>query len=140
MRAALGAALLIVAPPALAEDAGTSSDAEAAAVPALLADAAALVDAASIACEGGLCETRTGTTCDVGDVSPGRPGPSAAGPLAVVAALALGASRRRSARRLAGQRASGRDAHLPRGEWARGSRPSRAPEGCRRGQKKQGLL
>src|SRR5277367_5413523 len=52
-------------------------------------DAAVFVDGATIACDGALCETRTGTTCDLAGVSPGRISPSSAGPFAIVGALAF---------------------------------------------------
>ncbi len=123
MRIALGAALLLVAPRAVAEDAGDRGGEDDAASAADAPDAAALVDGATIACDGALCATQTGTTCDLAGLSPGRISPSCAGGFAILGALSLAASRRRSARRLASAPGAGRRAHL--GEVRRAKPPRR---------------
>ncbi len=122
MQTAVGAALLLVSPIASAEDSGTGGTEEDAAAPVLGRDAAVFVDAATIACEGGFCETQTGTTCDLAGTSPGRISPSAASPFAILVAVALAAGRRRSARLRQRGAASGRCALPATGERASASR------------------
>jgi hypothetical protein len=122
MQTAVGAALLLVSPIAAAEDSGTGGTEEDAAPPVLGRDAAVFIDAAAIACEGGFCETQTGTTCDLAGASPGRISPSAASPFAILVALALAAGRRGSARRPQRGAALGRSAHPATDERANESR------------------
>jgi hypothetical protein len=122
MQIAVGAVLLLVSPLAAAEDSGTGGIEEDAGVPLPGRDAAVFFDAATIACDGGLCDTQTGTTCDLAGASPGRISPSVVSPFAILAALALAAGHRRSARLPARRVALGRRAH-PAGLWrARASR------------------
>ncbi len=122
MQAALGAALLLVSPIAAAEDSGTGGIEEDASVLVPGRDAAIFVDAATIACDGGLCDTQTGTTCDLAGASPGRISPSVVSPFAILAALALAAGHRRSARLPARRVALGRRAHHATDECANASR------------------
>jgi hypothetical protein len=89
----LGAVLLLVSPAATAEEGGDASLETEAAPPEPGVDAA-LVDGAVLACDGTLCDTSTGTTCDIAALSPGHFAPSAAG-LAWLGGLVL-ARRRRS--------------------------------------------
>jgi hypothetical protein len=112
MRIALGAALFLLSPVARAEDGGDRGSSDDAAADVAAADAAAFVDAATIACDGALCATQTGTTCDLGGLSPGRNSPSSAGGFAILGALSLAAAFRRSARPRASAPGAGRRAHL----------------------------
>ena len=98
MRMAVGAGLLLVSSRASAEDAGDHAAGDDAAPAVVAPDGAAPLDGATIACDGALCETQTGTTCDLAGVSPGRISPSFAGAFGILGAVILAASRRRSAR------------------------------------------
>lgn len=123
-RFALGVALLLMSPQVRAADSGKVGVDDDGAAPLPPQDAAALFDEALIACDGALCETQTGTTCDVAAASPGRISPSAASPFAILAVLALIARRRWPARLSIIARGSGRDAHLDAAGWATGPRPA----------------
>jgi hypothetical protein len=74
----VGAVLLLVSPVATADEGGVAKPEAEAAPPEEETDAA-LVDGAALACDGSLCDTQTGTTCDIGALSPGHFAPSAAG-------------------------------------------------------------
>ncbi len=111
MRLAIGAALLLVSLPAGAEDAGDRGYEDDGATAVLAQDAAESVEAATIACDGALCETQTGTTCDLLGVSPGRFSPSCADRFGILGALLLAAIRRRSVRRPTPVVRLGRRAH-----------------------------
>ena len=127
MRFTVGAALLMVSSRAMAEDSGAVGvDEDAAAL--CRPGTRAFVDGAMIACEGGLCETQTGTTCAIAGASPGRISPSAAGPFAILAVLALAAGRRRADRPTALAAASGRSAHLAEGWTGQRVPPGAGPE------------
>jgi hypothetical protein len=128
MRFTVGAALLVVSSRAMAEDSGAVGVDEDAAAPLSSRDAAAFVDGALIACEGGLCETQTGTTCAIAGASPGRISPSTASPFAILAVLALAAGRRRADRPTALAAASGRSAHLAEGWTGQRAPPGAGPE------------
>ena len=55
-----------------------------------------VVDGPSIACDGALCDTSSGSTCAVAGLSPGRFSPSSAGTLRILGVLAFAALVRRS--------------------------------------------
>jgi hypothetical protein len=127
VRTALGAALLLVSPLAGAEDAGVRGGEDD-------------VDGGAIACDGALCETQTGTTCDLAGVSPGRFSPSCADGFAILATLSLAAGLRRTARRPALDLQRGvAPTQAEQGGLHRPAR-SESEKGRRKGHNKHGLL
>jgi hypothetical protein len=128
MRFAVGAALLMVTPGALALDSGAEGVEEDASANRSSGDAAVFANGALIACDGGLCDTQTGTTCDIAGASAGRISPSPASPFAILAAVALAVRLRRSARPTALAAASGRSAHLAGGRTGQRVPPGAGPE------------